>query len=61
MLQKILKIFSQKGQGIVEYVLLISFVAVITFGLFNGEDGGLAGVFKDTLHSIMEHFTKFND
>ena len=56
MLQKIRKLFSQKGQGIVEYALLLGFVAVITVVLFGGDDGGLMEVFKTTLREILEKF-----
>lgn len=59
MLQKIRKLFSEKGQGIVEYVLLLGFVALVTFGLFG--DGSLTATFKNTLKGIMAQFTQYND
>ena len=59
MLQKIRKFFSDKGQGVVEYALLLGFVAVITVALVN--DGGLKDTFKGTLSGIMHQFTQFND
>ena len=56
MLKKIRELFSQKGQGIVEYALLLGFVAAITVGLFSGDDGGLMEVFQTTLQKILEKF-----
>ena len=56
MLKKIREFFSQKGQGIVEYALLLGFVAAITVGLFSGDDGGLMEVFQTTLQKILEKF-----
>ena len=47
---------SEKGQGVVEYALMLGFVAVITVGLFGGEDGGLMEVFKTTLRDILDKF-----
>ena len=34
MLQKIQKFFSQKGQGIVEYAMVLGFVALLAVGLW---------------------------
>ena len=43
MLQKIQKFFSQKGQGIVEYAMVLGFVALLAVGLWQS---GLYGQTK---------------
>lgn len=60
MLKKFYKLFAQKGQGIVEYALLLGFVAIITCVLYSGADGGLMGAFKKALLGVMGQFTQFN-
>ena len=59
MLQRIRKLFSHKGQGIVEYALILGFVAVVTVGLFG--DNSLTATFRNTLSGIMDNFTKYNE
>lgn len=61
MLQKIRKLLTQKGQGVVEYALLLGFVAVVTVGIVTGDDNSLKTTFKNTLKGIMAQFTTFND
>lgn len=58
MLKKLRKRFAQKGQGVVEYALILGFVAVVTVGLF-GPDS-LKSTFTNTLKGIMGQFTKYN-
>ena len=58
MLKKFREFVSQKGQGVVEYALLLGFVAIVVMGLF-AEDG-LANTLRTTLRSIMTQFTTFN-
>lgn len=58
MLKKIRECLSQRGQGIVEYALILGFVAVVTVGLFSND--GLKDTFRETLASIMNQFTKYN-
>ena len=58
MLKKIRKLFAEKGQSIVEYALILGFVAVVTVGLFGSD--GLKQTFRDTLTSIMGQFTRYN-
>jgi len=41
MLQKMEKFFSQKGQGIVEYALILAFVAAVAAVALGGTSGGL--------------------
>ena len=59
MLQKIRKLFSEKGQGIVEYALILGFVAIVTVGLFG--ENSLKSTFTNTLKGIMAQFTKYNE
>ena len=58
MLKKFREFFAQKGQGIVEYALILGFVAIVTTALIS--DGGLKETFTNTLHGIMNQFTQFN-
>lgn len=59
MLKKIRRFFSKKGQGLVEYALLLGFVAIVTVGLFTND--GLYTKFRTTLQSIANRFTTFNE
>lgn len=62
MLQKIRKSLMQKGQSVVEYALLLGFVAVITVGLVSGDDeNSFKSIFKSALVGIIGQFTQFND
>ena len=58
MLKKIREFVSQKGQGVVEYALLLGFVAVVVVGL-TGSDG-LSQTLRETLEAIMNQFTRHN-
>lgn len=58
MLQKIRKLLAEKGQGVVEYTLLLGVVVIITVGLFG--KGSLATTFRSTLSGIMAQFTQYN-
>ncbi|MBQ6297949.1 MAG: hypothetical protein IJK81_09740 [Selenomonadaceae bacterium] len=59
MLKKIREYFAQKGQGVVEYALLLGFVAVIAVA-FTGSDNFI-GIFRRTLGNIVSQFTTFNE
>ena len=59
MLQKIRARLKQKGQGIVEYALLLGFVAIVAVGLVSSD--GLYATFQSTLQSITNRFTTFNE
>ena len=59
MLKKIYQRLKQKGQGVVEYALLLGVVAVLVVG-FLTEDG-LVNTFRTTLKNVVGHFTRFND
>ena len=62
LLKKFRKFLSETGQGVVEYALLIGFVAVITVGLFGTDsEEGLKETFRSTLSGIMGQFTQFNE
>ena len=58
MLKKIYERLKQKGQGVVEYALLLGVVAVILVG-FTG-DNGLIQTFRTTLSNVVGQFTTFN-
>ena len=58
MLKKFYGCLKRKGQGVVEYALLLGVVAVILVG-FTG-DKGLINTFQQTLENIVGHFTTFN-
>lgn len=51
--------FKRKGQGVVEYALLLGVVAVIIVGITT--DGGLTEIFHDTLEIVVDQFTKYNE
>lgn len=59
MLKKIREYFSQKGQGAVEYALLLGFVAIILVG-FTSSDGLIESI-RTALSNIKEQFTTFNE
>lgn len=59
MLKKIRKCFSNKGQGTVEYALLLGFVAVILVAF--GSSDGLIEPIRTALNNIKEQFTTFNE
>ena len=46
-LDKLKEKFSQKGQGMVEYALILAFVAAIAFVALNSEDTGLGTKIKN--------------
>ena len=52
MLKKIRELISQKGQGIVEYALLLGFVAVIAAYLIGGSD--LINSVKQSIDNMKE-------
>ena len=54
MLQKIRKFLTQKGQGVVEYALLLGVVAVIVAILYDGV--ALPDAFATALRNILEKF-----
>ncbi|MBQ3336543.1 MAG: hypothetical protein IJS69_01060 [Selenomonadaceae bacterium] len=58
MLKKIYQRLKQKGQGVVEYALLLGLVAVIVVGFTT--DKGLISTFQTTLENVVGHFTTFN-
>ena len=58
MLKKIYERLKQKGQGVVEYALLLGLVAVLTLAFF--QEGGLTDSFGKTLKNIVGQFTTFN-
>ncbi|MBQ3726174.1 MAG: hypothetical protein II902_03785 [Selenomonadaceae bacterium] len=58
MLKKIYERLKQKGQGVVEYALLLGVVAVILVG-FTTNNGLISNV-KKALYNVTDHFTKFN-
>ena len=58
MLKKIREFFTRKGQGVVEYALLLGVVAVLVVGFTT--NGGLISTFRTTLSNVVEHFTTFN-
>lgn len=59
MLKKIREFFSQKGQGVVEYALLLGFVGIVIIALY--QEDGLTNVFRNTLGAIKTQFTTFNE
>ena len=55
MLQRIRKLFSQKGQGIVEYALILAFVVAIAAVALSSKTGlgqSIQAVFSDTKDQI---------
>ena len=58
MLKKFERLLSRKGQGMIEYALLLGFVAIITVALFT--DDGLYNSFKNALGTVKSLFTTFN-
>ena len=58
MLKKFRECFSKKGQGVVEYALLLGVVAVIVVGFTT--DDGLIATFQKTLSNVVGQFTTFN-
>lgn len=58
MLKKIREYFSQKGQGVVEYALLLGFVAVIAVA-FTSSDFLIEPI-RTALENIRDQFTTFN-
>ena len=59
MLQKIRARLKQKGQGVVEYALLLGFVAIVTVGLISKD--GLYTTFQTTLQSLTTRITAFSN
>lgn len=58
MLKKFRECFSKKGQGVVEYALLLGVVAVIVVA-FATKDGFI-DTFHTTLSNVVNQFTTFN-
>lgn len=58
MLKKIYERLKQKGQGVVEYALLLGVVAVLVVGFV--AEGGLTDTFRTTLSNVVGQFTTFN-
>ena len=59
MLKKIYQRLKSKGQGVVEYALLLGVVAVLVVGFTTND--GLIKTFRTTLSNVTGHFTTFND
>lgn len=58
MLKKIYQRLKQKGQGVVEYALLLGVVAVLVVGFV--AKGGLTETFSEALDHVVGQFTSFN-
>ena len=59
MLQQIKKIYSEKGQGIVEYALILAFVvAIAAIALTDGEQG-LGGAIQGLFDRVRAAITGF--
>ena len=58
MLQKIQKFVSQKGQGIVEYAMVLGFVALLAVGLWQS---GLYGQSKRIFGTIASNVSSTNE
>ena len=42
----------EKGQGMVEYALIISGIAIVVFAIFAGLSGGLTATFQSIIDSL---------
>lgn len=58
MLKKIYKRLKRKGQGVVEYALLLGLVAVLVVSF--ATNNGLISTFRTTLSNVVDQFTTFN-
>lgn len=58
MLQKIRELLKEKGQGIVEYAMILGFVAVVAIGLIGND--GLKKQVSTALTNITSQFTTLN-
>lgn len=58
MLQKIRELLKEKGQGIVEYAMILGFVAVVAIGLLGSD--GLKKQVSTALTNITGQFTTLN-
>lgn len=58
MLQKIRQITKEKGQGIVEYAMILGFVAVVAIGLLGSD--GLKKQVSTALTNITSQFSTLN-
>lgn len=58
MLQKIQKFLSQKGQGIVEYAMVLGFVAVLAIGLWQS---GLFASTQSTFENVTDKVSTVNE
>ncbi|MBR1421663.1 MAG: hypothetical protein IJ575_11505 [Selenomonadaceae bacterium] len=58
MLQKIQKFVSEKGQGIVEYAMVLGFVALLAVGLWQS---GLYGESKKIFGTIASNVSSTNE
>ena len=52
------KFFREKGQGVVEYALLLGLVAVLVVGITTDKD--LLETFRETFEKVVDQFTNFN-
>ena len=59
MLQKLKELIDEKGQGIVEYGLILAFVAIIAIAIFAND--GLSQSVKDSFDNANDVVTKIND
>ena len=61
MLQQLKKFFDEKGQGIVEYALILAFVVAIGVALTTGGlKDSIQGLFSDTATAIESKGDEFN-
>ena len=52
-LQKmVMRLKSEKGQGLVEYALIIALVSVVLVAALNSLEVGIAGVFQDIIDAF---------
>ena len=52
------KFFQEKGQGVVEYALLLGLVAVIVVGITTDKE--LPKTFRETFEKVVDQITKYN-
>ena len=57
MLTSMREFFKGKGQGLIEYVLILAFVAMIAYAMINGENGlktTVSSTFSDSQSKISD-------
>ena len=59
MLQQIKKIYSEKGQGIVEYALILAFVVAIAAVALSDGNEGIGGAIQDLFDRVRTAITGF--